>query len=57
MKVVSECLGHSGVEITGNLYAHVLPGIQTDAAERFGQVWRESAEEEGGSGGPGSTSR
>ena len=57
MKVVSERLGHSGVEITGNLYSHVFPGLQTGAAERFGQVWRDSAEEEGGFGDAESTGR
>lgn len=34
-KVVSERLGHSGVRITLDVYSHVLPGIQADAAANF----------------------
>lgn len=34
-KVVSERLGHSSVSFTLDTYAHVLPGMQPDAAERF----------------------
>ena len=41
MKVVSERLGHSGVGITGDLCPHVLPTVQLDAVERFGESWRE----------------
>jgi len=33
-KVASERLGHSKVGITLDLYSHVLPGIQEDAAAR-----------------------
>jgi integrase len=33
-KVASERLGHSKVGITLDLYSHVLPGMQEDAAER-----------------------
>lgn len=32
MKVVSERLGHSSVSITGDIYAHVLPSMQQEAA-------------------------
>ena len=39
-KVVSERLGHSDVVITLNLYSHVLPSVQEEAAERFGDAWR-----------------
>jgi len=31
-KVVSERLGHAGVSITLDIYSHVLPGLQEDAA-------------------------
>jgi hypothetical protein len=31
-KVVSERLGHASVAITLNLYSHVLPSMQKDAA-------------------------
>lgn len=34
-KVVSERLGHSSVAFTLDTYAHVLPGMQRDAAELF----------------------
>jgi len=35
IKVVSERLGHANVNITLEIYAHVLPGMQRDAAERM----------------------
>jgi len=34
-KVISERLGHSGIEVTLNLYAHTTRGMQQDAAEKF----------------------
>ena len=34
-KVVSERLGHSTISITLDLYSHVLPGLQEEAAERI----------------------
>jgi integrase len=34
-KVASERLGHSSVAFTLDTYAHVMPGMQPDAAERF----------------------
>ena len=33
-KIVSERLGHSGVNITRDTYSHVLPGLQAEAANR-----------------------
>ena len=48
-KVVSERLGHSDVVITLNLYSHVLPSVQEEAAERFGRVWRERSPDGGAS--------
>jgi len=33
-KIASERIGHSKVGITMDLYAHVLPGMQEDAAAR-----------------------
>jgi hypothetical protein len=33
-KVASERLGHSQIGITLDLYSHVLPGMQEDAAAR-----------------------
>ena len=30
--MVSERLGHSGIAITADLYSHVMPGLQREAA-------------------------
>lgn len=38
-KVVSERLGHSKVAITMDVYSHVLPTTQKDAASRFDQMF------------------
>ena len=35
IKVVSERLGHSSVQITLDTYSHVLPGMQEEAAEKI----------------------
>ena len=37
-KIVSERLGHSGVGITMNIYSHVLPGLQEQAAAQFDEL-------------------
>ncbi len=37
-KVVSERLGHSSVAFTLDSYAHVMPGMQPEAAERFSDL-------------------
>lgn len=37
-KVVSERLGHSSVAFTMQVYQHVLPGMQADAAATFGEL-------------------
>jgi integrase len=34
IKVVSERLGHASVTITMEIYAHVMPGMQSEAAKR-----------------------
>jgi integrase len=39
-KVASERLGHSKVGITLDLYSHVLPGMQEDAASRVDEAMR-----------------
>jgi integrase len=36
--VVQRILGHSTIHTTANVYAHVLPELQRDAAERIGAV-------------------
>jgi integrase len=35
LKVVSERLGHSGIQITGDIYSHVSLGLQQAAADMF----------------------
>ena len=37
-KIVSERLGHSGVGFTLDLYSHVLPGFQAEAAAKLDQL-------------------
>jgi len=39
-KVASERLGHSKVGITLDLYSHVLPGMQSEAAQRVDEAMR-----------------
>ena len=41
-KVASERLGHSRVGITLDLYSHVLPGMQEDAAARVDEALRQA---------------
>ena len=35
MKLISERLGHSKVGFTLDVYAHLLPGMQEEAAQRI----------------------
>jgi integrase len=37
-KVVSEMLGHASVAITLDVYSHVLPNMQQDAAAAMGDL-------------------
>ncbi len=37
-KIMSERLGHASVAITLDLYSHVTPGLQTEAAEKLGAM-------------------
>ncbi len=39
-KIVSERLGHATVQITLDTYSHVLPGLQRQAADLFGELLR-----------------
>lgn len=39
-KVVQERLGHEGIEITLNLYSHVMPGMQAEAASAMDSMFR-----------------
>ncbi len=34
-KVVSERLGHSSISLTLDVYSHVMPGMQQEAAEKI----------------------
>jgi hypothetical protein len=38
MKVMQERLRHASIAITGDLYTHVLDGMQFDAAARIGAL-------------------
>ena len=40
VKVMSERLGHASTQITMDLYSHVIPGMQADAAARIGDLLR-----------------
>lgn len=42
-KVMQERLGHSGIGITMDLYSHVLPGMDAEAAQRFESLLLEGA--------------
>ena len=35
LQVVRETLGHSQISLTADTYAHVMPSLQRDAAERM----------------------
>jgi integrase len=40
IRVVQQVLGHSQIALTANLYAHVMPILLKDAAERMDAVLR-----------------
>ena len=44
-KIVSERLGHSSVVITLDIYSHVLPGLQEEAAMKFEEGLRRTTEQ------------
>lgn len=39
VKVISERLGHSSVVITQDIYGHVLPNMQRQAADIMESLW------------------
>lgn len=39
MKVVSERLGHSSINITMDIYAHLLPNMDHEAVGKFGEIF------------------
>lgn len=42
-RVVMETLGHSTIAVTMNIYSHVMPELQRDAADRMGAFLAETA--------------
>jgi len=38
LKIVQERLGHSSIQITADIYSHILPGIQEQVAEKFERI-------------------
>ncbi|MGD0354645.1 MAG: site-specific integrase [Dehalococcoidia bacterium] len=45
-KIVQERLGHSSIEMTLDIYSHVMPGIQEAAAKRFDDIFNHKLENE-----------
>ena len=43
-KVVQERLGHANISATLDIYSHVLPGIQEEAARRYEQALSKKVE-------------
>ena len=43
-KIASERAGHASVSITLDIYSHLLPGMQEDAANRTDSLLRTSLE-------------
>ncbi|MFN2528034.1 MAG: hypothetical protein ABR584_04890, partial [Candidatus Baltobacteraceae bacterium] len=42
LKVASERAGHAAIGITGDIYGHVLPGMDRAAADGFGTLLRKA---------------
>ena len=38
MKVVQERLGHSNLATTSDLYSHIAPGLQAEAASKLDEL-------------------
>jgi integrase len=45
-KVVSERLGHSSIQMTIDLYSHIFPNMQSDAANELGRILFDSPDNE-----------
>jgi integrase len=41
LRVVQEALGHTSIATTAAVYAHVLPQLQRDAAQRLDELLSE----------------
>ncbi len=48
LKVVQELLGHSSIDITANVYSHVLPSVHKEAMDKMGNFLDASSGEEVG---------
>ena len=48
-KIVQERLGHSSIEMTLDIYSHVVPGLQEAAALRFEDLVNHKTEAKRGS--------
>jgi len=44
-KVIAERLGHSSIRVTMDIYGHLMPGMDADAADRLDVAWSVAAEE------------
>ena len=42
LKVIQERLGHSGINVTADIYSHVSPVLHRDAVERIGEALERS---------------
>ena len=42
LKIVSELLGHSSIDITADIYTHVMPKEKIDAVERLNSLFAEN---------------
>ncbi|MBS3977746.1 MAG: site-specific integrase [Syntrophomonadaceae bacterium] len=40
IKIISERLGHSSIRITYDIYSHLMPGMQKDAADKLEALFR-----------------
>jgi integrase len=38
-RAIMEVLGHSGISVTMNIYAHVLPGLRQEAADAIDDLF------------------
>jgi integrase len=49
VKILQEILGHSRIDVTMNVYVHVLPHIQEEAMDRFAERLRDASSTPAGS--------
>ena len=39
LKVISELLGHSSIAVTSDIYAHLLPSMQREVADKMNDLF------------------